>query len=152
MNYNEQMQKIVDRYRDAGEMWPATTREMAAWAIRNKQWEARGTAMVSICAEHLARAMREEYIKDPQGRTVRVKHAARIHQTVLWDDIRTASRDHMQIALQQRRQQIVGDCKQLKLDMDSYNENRNDGKQIKMIFDFTSDLEESELELETIEV
>ena len=88
MNYNEQMQKIVDKYREASETWPATTRERAAWAIRNKQWDAHGSEMISICAEHLARAMREEYIKDPQGRTVRAKHAARIHQAVFWDDIR----------------------------------------------------------------
>jgi len=145
MNYNEQMQKIVDKYRDAGETWPATTREIAAWAIRNKQWDAHGSEMISICAEHLARAMREEYIKDPQGRTVRTKHAARMHQAVFWDDIRTASREHMQVAFQQRRQQIVGDCRQLKLDVDSYNENKNDGKSIQMVFDFTLDLEESEL-------
>jgi len=146
MNYNEQMQKIVDKYRGAGEIWPATTREIAAWAIHNKQWEAHGSEMINICTEHLARAMREEYIKDPQGRNVRAKHAARMHQTVLWDDIRTASREHMKVAFQQRRQQIVGDCRQLKLDVDSYNENKNDGKPIQMVFDFTLDLEESELE------
>ena len=146
MSYNEQMQKIVDKYRDAGEIWPATTREIAAWAIRNKQWDEHGAEMISICAEHLARAMREEYIKEPQGRTVRAKHAARICQTMLWDDIRTASREHMKVAFQQRRQQIVGDCRQLKLDVDSYNENKNDGKPIQMVFDFTLDLEESELE------
>ena len=146
MTYNEQMQRIVRTYRDAGEIWPATTREIAAWAIRNEHWEAYGTTMISVCAEHLSRAMREEYIKDPQGRTVRVKHAARIEQSVLWDDIRTASRDHMQIAFQQRRQQIVGDCKQLRLDVDSYNENKNEGKPLQMIFDFTLDIAESELE------
>ncbi len=31
-------------------------------------------------------------------------------QLVLWDDIRTASHNHMQRAFQQRRQQILGDC------------------------------------------
>ena len=67
---------------------------------------------------------------------------------VLWDDIRTASREHMQIAFQQRRQQIVGDCHQLKLDIDSYNENKNEGRPIKMVFDFTDDL--SELEIENV--
>lgn len=101
---------------------------------------------INICAEQLARAMREEYIVDPQGRRVRAKHAARIKQAVLWDDIRTASREHMQIALQQRRQQIVGDCHQLKLDVESYNENRNYDTPIQMVFDFTIDLIEMEME------
>ena len=90
--------------------------------------------------------MREEYIIDPQGRKVRAKHAARIKQGVLWDDIRTASLEHMHISFQQRRQQIVGDCKQLKLDVDSYNDNKNDSKPIQLVLDFTLDVAEAELE------
>jgi hypothetical protein len=149
MTYNEQMQRIVQKYRETGEAWPATSHQIAAWAIRNGQWEAYRATMIDICADHLARAMREEYIKDPQGRTVRAKHAARIEkdgeQLVLWADIRTASREHMVVAFQQRRRQIVGDCRQLKADVDSYNDNRNPGEPIQMIFNFTFDLEELEL-------
>jgi hypothetical protein len=33
----------------------------------------------------------------------------------------------MEIAFQQRRQQILGDCRQLKTDVDSYNDNYNSG-------------------------
>ena len=88
--------------------------------------------------------MREEYIKDPQERTVRAKHAARIEQGVLWADIRTAPREHMEIALKQRRRAILGDCRQLKLDVDSYNENRSPVAPIQMSFDFTNDLLEME--------
>jgi hypothetical protein len=50
----------------------------------------------------------------------------------------------MQLAFQQRRQQIVGDCRQLKMDVDSYNQNANSGEPIQMIFDFTLDLAEIE--------
>ena len=89
--------------------------------------------------------MREEYITDPQGRTVRAKHVACYEQVPLWGDIRTAPREHMEMAFQQRRQQIVGDCRQLKVDVDSYNQNYNNGElPIQMIFDFTLDLEELE--------
>lgn len=146
MSYTEQMQKLVEEYQSQGGIWPATSHEMAVWAINHELWKPQKGEVINICAEQLARAMREEYIVDPQGRKVRAKHAARIEQTVLWDDIRTASREHMHIALQQRRQQIVGDCHQLKLDLDSYNENKNEGKPIKMIFDFTDDLAEIEIE------
>ena len=38
---------------------------------------------------------------------------------------------------QQRRHQIVGDCRQLKMDVDSYNQNRTPDQPIQMIFDFT---------------
>lgn len=138
------LQRIVNQYIEAGEEWPATSHQIAAFAIKNHLWEAQGATLIDLCAEQLARAMREDYIRDPQGRIVRAKHAARIagEQTVLWADIRTASRGHMVIALQQRRQQIVGDCRQLKSDADSYNENNNPGKPIQMVFDFTNDLAE----------
>ncbi len=76
-------------------------------------------------------------------------HAAKVRrageQTVLWADIRTANRKHMELAFKQRRQQIVADCRQLKLDVDSYNLNRSDGQPIQMVWDFTHDLEETEL-------
>jgi len=148
LNLNEQLQHIVNRYIEAGEEWPATTHEIAFWAMNNELWEPQRGKIIDICAEQLARAMREEYITDLQGRKVRVKHAARISgtQQVLWDDIRTASREHMQAAFQQRRQQIVGDCRQLKPDVDSYNEDKNDGKPIQLILDFTLDIAEAELE------
>ena len=61
---------------------------------------------------------------------------------VLWDDIRTASRRHMRISFQQRRRQIVDDCKQLKMDVDSYNDRNPDETPIQMVFDFTMDLAE----------
>lgn len=51
----------------------------------------------------------------------------------------------MKLAFQQRRYQILGDCKQLKSDGDSYNENRKPSEPIQIVFDFTLDLEEIEL-------
>jgi hypothetical protein len=65
-------------------------------------------------------------------------------QASFWADMRKAPHGHMEIAFQQRRQQIVGDCRQLKWDMDSYNQNHNVGEPIQMVFDFTLDLEEIE--------
>jgi len=146
--YNEQLQAIANQYRASGELWPATSLQIAAWAIRTKLWYPHHSAILRQCAEDIARAMREEYIKDPQGRSVRLKHAARVlvegKQTVFWDDIRTAPRTHMEIAFQQRRQQIVGDCRQLKADVDSYNENAKVHPPIQMVFNFTEDLAELE--------
>ncbi len=121
---------------------------MAVWAIREKLWHPCPETVVAQCAEDLARAMREEYITDPQGRSVRAKHAVRVEkdgrQMSIWGDIWTADRRQMQIAFQQRRQQIVGDCRQLKRDADSFNQNRNSGDPIQLVFDFTDDLAELE--------
>ncbi len=146
--YTEQLQQIVRQYREAGQPWPATTRRIAEWAYRQGKWKPQANTLIKRLAEDFARALREEYFVDPQGRTVRAKHAARTvadgEQLTLWEDIRTASPQHMAIAFQQRRQQIVGDCRQLKTDVDSYNENASPPKPIQMMFDFTEDLEEAE--------
>ena len=149
MTKNEQLQEIANEYQNAGQKWPASAREIAEWAIETKRWTPHPSAIVNQCAEELSKAMREEYVRDSQGRKVRTKHAATYQngaeQLVLWDDIRTASHNHMKRAFQQRRQQILGDCKQLKNDVDSYNENRLPLTPIQMVFDFTIDLEEIEL-------
>lgn len=145
MSYMEQLQHIVTEYMQAEQPWPATTREIAGWAIREGLWRPQPSAMVRQCADELANALREEYITDPQGRAVRAKHVVRQHQTALWADIRTAPAEYMQMAFQQGRQQIIGDCRQLKVDVDSYNQNYSKGEPIQMVFDFTYDLEELEL-------
>ncbi len=146
MSYNDQMQDLVDRYRTAKQPWPATAKDLAKWAFGNGLWKPHPSALSSQCADDFAKAMREEYVTDPQGRRVRAKHAARIKvdgkQQALWDDIRTADRDHMESALQQRRGQVVGDCVQLRVDADSYNDNSNPNKPIQISLDFTKDVEE----------
>lgn len=143
---SEMLQDIVFKYQAANQPWPATTHDMAQWAIDNRLWAPKPSAIVDQCADQLSRAMREEYITDAQGRRVRAKHAATVTQggtqLVLWADMRTAPHQHMSMAFQQRRHQIVGDCRQLKMDVDSYNDNRLPAQPIQMIFDFTYDLEE----------
>ena len=148
-SFNEQLLHIVDEYRAAREPWPFTARQMAAFALERRLYEPHRGRLLSIVADEFSRAMREQYIKDPQGRSVRAKHVARLvvegEQKRLWDSIDTAEPEFMQVALQQRRHQIVGDCKQLKTDTDSYNENWNSAVDIQMSFDFTADIEELEL-------
>jgi hypothetical protein len=121
---------------------------MAAWAVLTRRWELPAAAVVSKCADDLATAMREEYYTDPKGRRVRLLHAAKVQrgseQMTFWDDIRTADRRHMQLAFQQRRQGIVGDCRQLKTDADSYSDAHPHELPIQPIFDFTMDLAELE--------
>lgn len=146
--YSKQMQKIVEDYRASGELWPASSKTIAAWAISNGRWELHRSAALKKCAEDLASAMREEYHTDSKGRRVRLLHPAIIRrggeQMVLWDDIRTAPREHMKLSFQQRRKAIVGDCRQLKVDCDSYNDAHAGAAPIQLIFDFTMDLAELE--------
>ena len=50
----------------------------------------------------------------------------------------------MEDAFLQRRNLIVGECVQLKKDIDSYNDNNTDGVMIQMVFDFREDIAERE--------
>jgi hypothetical protein len=150
--YGEQLREIAELYRNSDQPWPATARQIAIWAINNGHYRTHHGKVVAKAAEEFASAMREDYYTDPQGRRVRAMHVARVasrlsdgsrDQKMLWDDIRNASRDFMGRAFQLRRRQIVGDCKQLKTDVDSFNDNHPDEKPIQLLLDFTDDVAEA---------
>ncbi len=149
---SEFLQEMVAEYRAAGQPWPSDTKAVAGWAIKNRLWQDRPETAIKRLARKLARAMREERFIDPQGRSVRLKHAypdLRSHEGVpeqhlIWEDMPRMSDGQMLASSQLRRQQVLGDCAQLKTDIDSFNQNYNDGKPIQMSFDFTEDLIERE--------
>jgi hypothetical protein len=143
----EQHKDLVEQYRRAFKNKPFKSIDVVKWGIKNGLINLRPIDPELMLAEEISLAMHEDYITDPQGRRVRAKHAARYEvngkQETFWVDIRDknpGTRRHMQIAFQNRRQQIVGECVQLKLDLDSYNQNWNTGTAIQGCFDFTDDL------------
>ncbi len=140
------LQQFADEYFAETGKESATTKEIARWAIKTGRWEAPTDLALRQCRQDFSRAMREQYITDDNGQPVRAKHVARIvrdsQQLHLWSDIRHASHKHMAVALQQRREQIVGDCRQLHRDVNFYNSRHPDLTPIQMVFDFTDDVEE----------
>lgn len=148
INYIEQLQDIWKKYEDAKNPTLVTARDVARWAITQGLWKPQPSDIEKTCAEELARAAREEYRTDKYGRRYRARHSARIEkngkQLNFWADIDKAPRGHMELAFSQRRRQIVGDCHQLKIDVDHYNNFNSTGLPIQMVFDFTEDLAEIE--------
>lgn len=57
---------------------------------------------------------------------------------------RWASPEHMHKAFQQRRKQIVGDCIQIKTDVDVYNGRNPIAEPLQVVFNFTDDIAEAE--------
>ena len=147
MSYDDQLRNLASQFMVETGRWSFATKEVAAWAIQNGHWQPHQSALIQHFAKELGRAFRKEYIADPQGRRVRAKHAICQdgEQGALWADIHFATREHMATAFQQRREQIVSDCCQLKRDIDSYNENQNTGSAIQFVLDFTYDVMEMEL-------
>jgi hypothetical protein len=91
--------------------------------------------------------MRLEHIKDKKGRSIRRYYAARIRENgqlvMKWDDL-NAERPFMEVSTANRRNQILGECHQLKNDVESYNERRCPEEPKQVEFNFTVDLEELE--------
>lgn len=145
--FNEQLVRIVEDYRTAGQPWPASAEQLAEWAVAHDRFELTHGMAVSQCKEQIARAMRLEHVRDMKGRSIRKYYAARIREggqlVMRWDDW-NADRSFMEIATANRRNQILGECRQLKNDVASYNERRCPDRPIQVEFDFTVDLEELE--------
>lgn len=143
------LQEIVRQYIDAGHPTPANPKDIARWAIDKGLWAQRPEAVVTQCADQIARAMAQEYFTDSGGRRIRAKHAVVYqegpHSYSLWDDIRTAEHPFVQLSLQQGRRNVLNQCRQLKNDADYYNEERKPEQPINLVFNFELDLEEMDL-------
>jgi hypothetical protein len=143
--FNEQLLRIVDDYRASGGSWPATREQIAEWAVANDRYQLTRGMAVSQCAEKISRAMGLDHIKDKRGRSVRRYYAARVREdgqlVMKWDDL-NADRPFMEVAAANRRNQVLGQCWQLKNDIDSYNERKCPTEPIQMDFNFNIDLEE----------
>lgn len=146
---SDPMLRIVRLYLESGGAEPIDLDVLARFAIKGGHWESHPKKILQLCKRDFSRAFREQYHVDDQGREVRTFHAAKSHDTsgeqkVLWADMRTAPLEHMEVAFQQRRGQIVGDCRQLKRDIDSFNENNRFGATYQLSLDFTEDIAELE--------
>lgn len=152
MSYNEKLQTYWRLYREAGNDGPASSKDIAAWVYEQKLWVPRTADILKVLAEDLSKAFREEYRTDAKGRRYRTKHPIQVTkdgaQLFLWDNMATASRDHMERAFAWRRQQIVGDCHQLKIDVDVYNDQNPTIEPIQLVLDFTNDVLELEIEMD----
>jgi hypothetical protein len=148
-DYNSQLLRYTRQFEKATGKYIYTAKEAAKWLMEMGLWKAPERVALQRCAEDLSRAWREEYRTDPQGRRVRIRHAFlvsdRAEQLHLWGNWENLKPKQMALSFQGRRKQIVGECRQLKNDVDSYNENKNkSGLPIPMSYNFTLDMEETE--------
>ena len=144
--YVQEMQALFHKYQKEVDPDPTNLSAVYDWVTRNGLWKPRPADISKRFAAEMADALRQEYRKDKAGRTYRANHAVRAtqegKQTSFWADIDTAPRSHMEKAFQQRRKHIVGECYQLSLDVDHYNDIKADDPPIQIVFDFSDDVEE----------
>ena len=147
--YKKKLQQFTRQFERATGKTTYSAKEAARWVIDRGLWKPPDTIALQKCAEDLSSAWREDYVTDPQGRRVRRRHAFLLsengEQLHLWGDWERLNTNQMALAFQGRRKQIVGECRQLKNDVDSYNENYNKRADIPISFNFNLDLEETEV-------
>jgi len=145
----EYMQRLWKRYEDENDHLPTSAREVVAWAVKEKLLQMPVVDPLDVLAGQMARALREEYDTDNQGRRYRKNHAVRVMkngvQLTLWGIMEHAPRLHMAKAFSQRREQVIGDLSQLKIDVDVYNEKNAQEQPIQLVLDFTDDVAEREI-------
>ena len=151
---NRKMLYLVEQYKleHAYEGDEISPRLIAPWAITKGLWKRPPMEPEEILRRDLCRALRNDYIFDPQEREVRRYHSVTTSTTTpegekrssTWYNIENAPPGHMRVALQQRRQAAFNDVLQLNLDFESYNENNKFGAVLPpMDYDFNKDIEES---------
>jgi hypothetical protein len=150
--YANQIKSYIERYRDeTGSDGLLDPHEVASWAYQHGLHKPSVRTVVDAIAADIAQAFREEYRTDENGQRYRAMHAVRSKKgdktMSLWADMddERAPRSHFVKSFAQRRQQIVGDCYQLKTDVDVYNSKQSDLPPIQMHLDFTLDVEELQL-------
>jgi hypothetical protein len=146
MTRDERLQEIWHCYaREHGHM-PSKTHEAIDWAVSQGLLSLPRIDPRELLARQMARALRQEYRKDAKGRRYRVNHAVRVNeddrQGTFWAVMGYAPHDHMEKAFAQRREQVVGDCVQLRIDVDVYNDMDPSHPPVNLELDFTEDVAE----------
>lgn len=148
--YSDQVKDIIKRYQN---QYPSESGlfdpiDVAAWALQQGLYKPNQKTLAEAVADDIRQVLREEYRIDGRGRRYRANHAViekvGKKQMSLWADIddRNAPRKHFVASFGQRRKQIVGDCVQLKNDVDVYNDKHSDKEPIPLILNFEDDVDE----------
>jgi len=148
-SYTSAIKDYIQLYKnEVGDDGLIDPHELAEWAYKRGLHKPNMKTIINVIAADIAKAFREEYRTDKYGRRYRAKHAAKRKTgngaLSLWADMDDPNvpHDHFVKSFGQRRQQIVGDCHQLKTDIDVYNDKRCPEEPIQLILDFTLDIEE----------
>ena len=143
----EQLLKIWHQYDSRQDHKPSSLRQAVAWAFEEGLLEPPEPDPIGDTAELMGQAIREEYKTDSQGRRYRVNHAVRVTksgvQYTFWGVMGFAKPEHFERAFAQRRDLIVGESFQLKIDVDVFNDlNAGNHPAFQLVLDYTDDVAE----------
>jgi hypothetical protein len=119
---------------------------MALWAIQNKLWAPTVKSQIALLRGEISEAMqtaRREYkgLKVRQYHCVQRKLEDGAIQTV-WSHIDVATPEFMENSFGRRRTAEANRCYQLHSDIIYWNEVKNPGRPVDMLFDFRDDIKD----------
>jgi hypothetical protein len=144
---------LMDAYSDAfpNETSPVDPRKVSRWAVETGMWKPKDTPPQEVLRRKLCRALRHQYIEDPQGREVRANFAT-VEEVATPEGPKRMSKFYpifkappevVRQALALDRRQALTTVQQMKLDFDSYNDNNEFGATLPPLdLDFNKDLQE----------
>ena len=143
----EQLQAITRLYKLETGKKEVDTNELAAFAMLRGVVPPQPKTAKELLAAQFSHALSIEHRRDPAtGYSYRANHALRKmqngNQMTFWVDIDEATRKQMHLSLTSRRQQMIGDGVQLKIDELVWNNKNVNEQPIQMVMDFTDDVEE----------
>lgn len=145
MTRKERNIKNIQQFESEHQRKPFDLHEVFTWAVANRLWAPPLDLAERKFMEEVSSDLREEYITDEIGDQVRYYHAVtRGREGSLWGNLDTAPKDHLYEAFMQRRRQSLGDCRQLKTDVDYCNRKRFSDTPMQMSFNFDADLAEED--------
>lgn len=122
-----QLEYVIELYKREHGDHGINPSSVAAWALENGICRPLPIDPARQIRQDLVRFLRGETLTDSKGRAIRKNHPVVMsdgkRRFSVWKEITTAPASHMQTSLLQRRNGIVADCRQHKLDFDFYNEN-----------------------------
>jgi hypothetical protein len=147
---NEKLQAVWHRYEQIRKHVATGTKDAVRWAVHEGLLDLPAIDPYDILASQMATALRDEMATNARGQRYRVNHAVRITksgvQQTMWAEMGYAPHEHMEKAFGQRREQIIGDCVQLKIDVDTYNMLKPDTiPNVQLELNFTDDVAEREI-------
>lgn len=145
--YSNAVKDYIERYRqEVSNDGLLDPHAVAEWAYHRGLHKPNVRTVIDIIATDISQLFREEYRVDRLGRRYRAKHAITQKRGTatlsLWGDMDDPNTPHTHFvkSFAQRRHQIVGDCLQLKTDVDVCNDKGRTPIQIPL--DFTLDVME----------
>jgi hypothetical protein len=145
MTRKERNLAIVKQFESEHSRLPFDLHEVYSWASTSGLWYPPLDLAERRFVDEVSSVLREEYITADDGTRVRYYHAVtRGRQGALWANLDTGSKEHLFEGFSQRRTQSLGDCRQLKNDIDYCNRKRFSDAPMQISFNFDADLEEEE--------